>query len=303
MRAENSSGKAAARGRRGNGERGPLLLLLGLLFAVGCDRQTGAELELEAALEAGRQAISGMRFNEAVAHYERAFRVVQREDARWAEILYGYSLSLYYNESSTVRELRIAHDLMQAVASGAQEERLGHNAQLFLARQHMMAFAEEGGLGDWEQAKEGLLRLMQNDHARELHHEALLRLVELNRMRVDEMPNQDQAMRLLEYWLQQHPSNPLAGLMWQQLGQLRLYHSADKGGALDALMEAAVGHLDHRSGDAAGMLWTTAGLARDLGRHHEAVVLFELLISEYPFSGYRSQAESELEALRKGHGS
>jgi hypothetical protein len=253
-------------------------------------------VDVEDALQRGREAMAAMRFEDASRNYADAFAVVGRDDERWAETLYGYALALSSTEGATEREMRIATDLMRAVASGSSQHLFGSAARLWLARQSMLEYVDDADPRKFAAAELELIRVMENPHSGDLAHHAVLRLGELFWLRLEDFESLASGMEFLADWLEQHPHNPYATLQLELLGYMRLYHGADKGLALDAFLQAEPGGFP-RLGAGGGTHWTAALLAEELGRTGDAMRLYRGLLVWYPSSGYGWMAEQALQRL------
>jgi hypothetical protein len=290
--------EAAAKhvGRSGKRALGLICCAIVLLLGSGCGREMVRTVDMDDALQRGREAMAAMRFEDASRHYADAFAVVGRDDRRWAEALYGYALALSSTEGATQRETRIATDLMRAVGSGSAQHMFGSAARLWLARQSMLEYVEEADAEAFAAAELELRRVMENPHSGDLAHHAALRLGELFWLRLEDPDSLAGGMDFLADWLARHPYNPYATLQWELLGYMRLYHGADKGLALDAFLQAEAGGFP-RLGTGGGTHWTAALLAEELGRTGDAIRLYRGLLVWYPSSGYGWMAEQALRRL------
>lgn len=283
--------------RKGKGLRPPRHIVaaaaLGLcLSLVGCGVRS-EPLSLAARWERGLRALSSYEFAQAQRDYRVLSAQLPRGDQRWPEAAYGLALSLWHAEPATAVAAQEAQALFEQISAHPHSGLWGQSAKMNLARMAMLQ-DYPGDRPDPAQALPLLAQLIETAQG-PLRHEALLRWVEAQRMRVGAAEAVVMARGRLREWLLAHPSNPYAGLMWEQLAWMELLDIGDKAAALEAFVAAEANGL----ADPARLgliLWRIAELAHERGQNLRAARYYRRLILEAPASGRAYEAQ---QALRK----
>jgi tetratricopeptide (TPR) repeat protein len=269
----------------------PLVLLLG-----GCGSGGDGIEELESELTAARQYLSSLNYSAAQKVYEAIYPVLPTDDPHWPEAAFGYANSLWHQTPPSPEGVEQARDIFTELAEKHADTDWGDSALLSLARIEMLRDFpgdEENPAG----AEPILERLVEKSRGF-IRHEALVRLAECKRMDFRDRESLEAARKLLTDWLEAHPDNPLASLMWEQLAWMELLDFGRSEPALDAFLKAeAIGFADPSQ---AGLLfWEMAEISREVGRHGEAVRLYKTVITEEPTSGRAYDAQRALIQVRK----
>lgn len=267
----------------------------GLLCLTGCSLLEDETFRLEKELAAARDFMSSLNYNAAADVYRPILEDLPEADPHWPEAAFGYATSLWHRTppgDGLVDEARQVFESIIAARPGSDWARA---ARLNIARIHMLR--DFPGDAEDPAAAIPILEAIAAEAEGFIRHEAMVRLVECHRMDFENRESLERARQLLTDWLAEHPANPLAALMWEQLGWMELLDFERPEAALAAFMEAeAIGFSDPSQGGL--MLWRIAELARSAGRIGEAVRFYQKVVREAPSSGRAFEAQRALREIR-----
>ncbi len=264
-----------------------------LLAGCGWGRDRTAVLEEELA-RAGAY-LDALNFRFALPIYAAVYRELPVEDSHWLEAAFGYANCLWHVAPPSRQNINRAIEVFERIAAEAPGTDWAAAARLSLARIEML----RNFPGDQENPAGAIpiLERLLDEAEGPIRHEAMLRLAECHRMDFDNPESLRTARALLTGWLERYPDNPLASVMWEQVGLLDLLSFNDPAGALAALMQAeAIGFGD--PGRKGQLLWRMAVLGEQTGRMDLAVRYYQKLILEVPASGRAYEAQQALQRIR-----
>jgi tetratricopeptide (TPR) repeat protein len=273
-----------------------LWITLGLgVILSGCGGETTKEGGINRQLEAGARFLDSLNFNQAADIYELLYKDLEETDGRWPEAAFGYAVALWNRTPPSPESIGQAEEVFEQVSRAVPGTEWDRAARLNLARIHMLR--DYPGDEEDPEAAIPILEALTRENGL-LRHEALVRLAECHRMRYDDDESLTAARDQLMSWLEQYPDNPLASLMWEQVGWLELEDLQDREAAVAAFERAAA--LGFADPSKKGMLlWTLAQLLLEENEPQRAAVYFTRLIEEAPASGRAYEAQVALRKIRE----
>lgn len=267
-----------------------------LLAAAGCSLFEDETFRLERELAAAHRFMTSLNYNAAADIYRPILEELEVSDPHWPEAAFGYATSLWHQTPPNDGLVEEASQLFERVAAERPGSDWALSARLNLAR--ILMLRDYPGDAEKPEAARSILEGLVEEADGFLRHEAMVRLVETHRMEMDDRASLETARELLRTWLDEHPDNPFAALMWEQLGRMELLDFERPQEALAAFLEAEkIGFSDPSRGGL--MLWRIAELARSEGRMEVAVHYYQKLVREAPSSGRAYEAQMALRKIRK----
>lgn len=267
-----------------------------ILLLAGCGSGMDGLDELESEMAAARQYLSSLNYAAAGNIYEVIYPALPKDDPHWPEVAFGYANCLWHETPPNPDRVEQAHNIFTELAERQAGTDWGDSALLSLARIEMLRDFPGDAVNP--AGAEPILESLVEESTGFIRHEALLRLAECKRMDFRNRESMEAARNLLTGWLEAHPDNPLASLMWEQLAWMELLDFERPEPALEAFLRAeAIGFADPSR---AGVLfWEMAEISREVGRYGEAVRLYRKVITDEPTSGRAYDAQRALTQLRK----
>jgi tetratricopeptide (TPR) repeat protein len=270
------------------------LLMLVTFLSAGCAGDATQEEEVSRQLAEGRQLMDSLNFNQALALYEQAYKDLPEDDAHWPEAAFGYATSLWHQTPPNAATIAEAVEVFQSISRLMPGTEWARASRLSWAR--ILMLRDFPGDAENPEAAMPILEALTREGGM-ISHEALVRLAECHRMRFADLKELQAARDLLTDWLERHPENPLASLMWEQLAWLELESFNDNGRAIAALEQAeARGFAD--SSKKGTLLWLLGQLLQERGEHERAALYYTRLIKEVPSSGRAYEAQMVLGSIR-----
>jgi len=274
-----------------------VLFAVALTLLAGCGAQDAVDAdEVDAAMAEASRYMQSLDFAKAEDVWKTVYARVQPEDERWLEVAFGYATSAWHRTPPGPDSVKLAQEVFGRIVRQSPGSDYALASELSLAR-ILMLRDFPGDVQDPHGAMLLLKPIMEQDRNPVFRHEAALRHAEALQMQVERPDAAERTSAFLEDWLQRHPDNPYASVMWERLAGIYLYDLKRKAEGLDALLQAErIGLVN--TAFIGRTYWKIAELARELGRFDVAVRFYTRAIVEAPRTGRSWEAQQRLADIR-----
>ena len=265
-----------------------------LIHPLAAADERGERLLRDAATE-----MSFFNFEAAQSGFEAARNRAEGPGSElWREATLGLALALQSRSPATPENVAAADGLYRELAEaapGAPEA-----ARALLQRGRIAEVRDFGGDAvDLEAARGFYQEVLDGWPEEDVADEAALRWADTLFQDYADEASVREGEAFLSEWVAGRPERPMAPVIHEVLGGIRIDHLGDVRGGVDALIAAdEAGLVDP---NAAGLvLWRIASLSdRELGDAETAVDYYRRVIVEAPRSGRAFSAQLALEDLRR----
>lgn len=249
-------------------------------------------------LVAARELIISLEWDKAYKQFKAAAVGAQEGSDRWAEATFGMAVAISHGQPVAQSRETEAAGLYQQILDRAGDSRFAARSMMNLAR--LKELRDFGGdKPDLDAARTLYLKVAERWPTEPIAGEATVRAASTLIQVYDDQAGYarvKEAVALLEKWLADHPAEPLAGLMWQYLGDTYFFPLNEFGKSLAAYDKAdAIGWVD--KGNEGPMLWRAAVLSERLNNTPSAVRYYTKIIRETPNSGKAYESQQALKRL------
>ncbi|MGF1632914.1 MAG: tetratricopeptide repeat protein [Phycisphaerae bacterium] len=274
-----------------------LLLGPGAPAAVGAEDE---EAELAAELQAAAAEASRFSFEEAYNAFGRVMQEATPGSEIWREAAFGRAISAQHRLPPGAGLIAEAERLFGEIIESAPQSPLAARSMLTLGRIRELR-DYPGDEIDLPAAIGWYEKVLATYPELPIRHEATVRLAGAYIQQFEDESAVRKGIGILEAYLAAYPTtdvNPLAGLMWQYLGDSYFSRLGDEPAALEAYLKAVdVGLIDIVQ--AGKIYWRTAVLAERAGRPEVAIAFYQRIITETPRSGRAYESQLALKRLRE----
>lgn len=250
------------------------------------------------AFDVARQSIADLDWANAIKLYEPLREQSTPGSAEWTEATFCLASAYHHVQPPAKNTIQRADDLYKEVAEKSQDQH--YVARALLARGRIRELKDfDADPVDLDGAYAFYEQVMTRFAGQPIASEAALRAAASLVMAFDgpEFTKAKKGIALLEKWLADHPSDPLASLMWQYLGDtyyrtvadyknmIRCYEMVDKLGWID-------------QGNQGAWYWRAAVVSeRYLKDRDMAIKYYTKIVRETPNSGKAYEALIALKQL------
>ena len=267
---------------------------LAMLLTSGCGEDPYAALSADQLLSQGLERTDRFDFEKAEPLYAAAASKSTPTEVVWRQATYARAVCLHQGTPTSKALLLQAGTLYEEVVAKAPTSIEAANACLQLGRLAELEDFFDDPI-DLPKAREWYGRILAGWPDQPVAGEALLALAGTWFQTLDKV-EAARGAKLIEDWLAAHPHDPLAVVMWQNLGDACVQILGDKPRAIAALLKAeALGFVNN--GRTHIPLWTLARLAQDQGDRALAIRCFERMVIEFPTAGKGWEAAERLRSL------
>ncbi len=272
-------------------------ICLSLLAAVTVSSAVARAVIAQSPLDAARQSIADFEWSNAIERYTPIQQAAAPGSAEWTEATFCLAVAHHHAQPPDKHSIKQADDLYTLVVEKSKDDR--YAARALLARGRILELQDFGRDPiDLDGARRFYEQVMTRYAAQPIAAEAALRAGASLVMAYDapEFVKVKQGIDLLEKWVAAHPTDPMATMFWQYLGDSYFEPLADYKNALRCYEQVdKLGWIDQ--GNQGAWYWRIAVMSeRYLNDPASAAKYYTKIVKETPNSG---KAYEALIALRR----